>query len=76
VSGMKRYSWFDVYSAAMLETDSSKLDERLDAARRILKVARTVSLSADEHQAIADALNNLFAVEMHEHQTRSRKASG
>jgi hypothetical protein len=73
---MNRYSWFDIYSAAMLEIDSSKLDERLETGRRILKHARMASLSADEHQAIADALNNLFAVEMHEHHTRSRKASG
>ena len=73
---MTIYSWFDVYRAAMLETDNRKLPNLIETARRELKALQTVGVSAEEHGAITDALNNLQAVETHERQTQSREARG
>jgi hypothetical protein len=73
---MTIYSWFDVYRAAMLETDNRKLPNLIETARRTLKTMQTVAVSTEEQQALADALHNLYAVETHEYQTHSRERRG
>ena len=68
---MKQYSWFEIYRAALLELDSSKIPERLMLAREKLKQRMQMAgLDGGEQQAIVDALNNLHAVESNE-QSRS-----
>jgi hypothetical protein len=68
---MERYSWFEIYRAALLELDSSKIPERLMLAREKLKQRMQMAgLDGGEQQAIVDALNNLHAVESNE-QSRS-----
>jgi hypothetical protein len=58
------YEWFGHYSAAVLETDWSKMEERLRAAESAVK-ARLHELSLnhngtpEEHEAIKDCLNKL-----------------
>lgn len=61
---MTRYEWTEVYKAALLETDWAKMQERLKAAETALqKRKHEFSLngggSADENQAIDDALRSL-----------------
>ena len=80
---MQHYSWFEVYRVALLELDSSKIPERLALARQKLKERMQMAgLTAEEQQAIVDALNNLHVVEVNEQsrgQTRQRysdRASG
>jgi hypothetical protein len=69
-----KYSWFDIYRVALLELDSSKIPERLALAREKLKQRMQMAgLSADEQQAIVDALNNLHVVELNE-KSRSQSA--
>jgi hypothetical protein len=64
---MKQYSWSEIYHVALLELDSSKLPERLALAREKLKQRMQLAgLSADEQQAIVDALNNLHVIELNE----------
>jgi hypothetical protein len=65
---MQQYSWFEIYRVALLELDSSKIPERLALAREKLKQRMQMAgLTADEQQAIVDALNNLHAVESNEY---------
>jgi hypothetical protein len=65
---MEKYSWFDIYRAALLEVDSSKIPQRLALAREKLKQRMQIAgLNADEQQAILDALNNLHVLELNEH---------
>lgn len=58
------YQWQDVYLEAVLETDTSKLQQRIAAAEGAVK-ARMTELEQDHHgtpeerSAIADALNGL-----------------
>jgi hypothetical protein len=50
--GMKHYSWFEIYRAAMVELDSSKIPERLMLAREKLKQRMQMAgLDDDEQQA-------------------------
>jgi len=61
---MIEYKWHDIYKAALLETDWSKMEERIKAAEGALH-ARKHEFSVDhggtpeENQAIADALRAL-----------------
>ena len=58
------YSWHESYKAALLETDWTKMQERLEAAESEIRKRQYV-LSMDhggtpeERQAIADALNGM-----------------
>jgi len=61
------YEWFRHYSAAVLETDWSKMEERLRAAESAIKVRlHELSLnqngSLEEHEAIKDCLDKLDAL--------------
>ena len=58
------YSWQGAYRAAILETDWTKIQERLQAAERAIdERERILSLdhggTPEERQAIADALHGL-----------------
>ena len=58
------HNWYDSYKAAILETDWTKLQERLQAAERTIRERqRVLSLdhrgTPEERQAIADALHGL-----------------
>lgn len=75
---MKDYPWFEVYRVALLELDRNKIPERLALARQKLKERMQMAgLTAEEQQAITDALNTLYAVEENEQsRNQSRRASG
>jgi hypothetical protein len=58
------FSWHESYRAALLETDWTKMQERLQAAEsEILKRKHVLAMdhggTSDENQAIADALNGM-----------------
>ena len=58
------YSWHDVYKTAILETDWTKMQQRLQAAElEIQKRQHVLSLdhggTPEERQAIADALKGM-----------------
>jgi hypothetical protein len=73
---MNNYPWFEVYRVALLELDRSKIFERITLARQKLKERMQMTgLTADEQHAIADALNNLYAVEVAE-KNRGQAESG
>jgi len=58
------YGWFNLYKAAVLETDWSKINERIEAVELAFK-ARLSEFSLnhggtpEENQAIIDATNKL-----------------
>jgi hypothetical protein len=58
------YKWYEAYKAAVLETDWTKMDDRIDVAKSSIKL-RLNELSMDhggtpeERQSLADALNAL-----------------
>jgi hypothetical protein len=61
------YKWFERYSAAVLETDWSKIDNRISAVEaEIQERLREFSLnhggSPEENRAIVDALDRLKAL--------------
>jgi hypothetical protein len=56
--------WEELYRAALLETDGSKIEERINAAEsamhaRLNEFSLKHSGTTDENRAIADALNRL-----------------
>ena len=58
------YKWHDAYRAAVLETDWSKMEERVRTAEAAIKERdRDLTLdhggTPEERQAIADALNSV-----------------
>ena len=58
------YKWYESYKAALLETDWSKMSERIQAAEAALSQRkREVELdhggTAEENQAITDAMRGL-----------------
>jgi hypothetical protein len=57
------YGWVEIYQRAMLETDRSKLAERIEAAQtaidRRLQEINAGHDSTDERRAIRDALAGL-----------------
>lgn len=64
---MTRYKWTEVYKAALLETDGTRMQERLKAAETALQgrkqeFALNGGGSADENQAIDDALRSLMTL--------------
>jgi hypothetical protein len=52
------YSWHGPYESAVLETDWSKLEERIQVAEWEMK-ARQHVLSAEERKALANAMQAL-----------------
>jgi hypothetical protein len=58
------YSWFNPYKAAILETDWSKIEEKIRVAEnginaRLHEFSTNHGGTAEENQAIEDALNGL-----------------
>jgi hypothetical protein len=63
-SVMTEYKWHEVYKAALLETDWSKMEERINAAETALHARKDEfdlnhGGTPEENRAIADALNGL-----------------
>jgi hypothetical protein len=63
------YKWHEAYKAAVLETDWSKMNDRIRAAESALQDRKRDFLldhggTADERQAIADAVNSLSVLRM------------
>jgi hypothetical protein len=61
------YKWYDPYKTALLETDWSKLQERIQAAEAALRQRkRELELdhggTPEENQAIADAMRGLIVL--------------
>ena len=59
-----KYKWHEVYKAALLETDWSRMEDRIQAAESALEERkRELDLSnngiQDEDRAIADAIRSL-----------------
>ena len=57
-------SWYEVYRAAVLETDWSKMEERIQAAEsaingRLHEFSLNHGGTPDENKALADALSSL-----------------
>jgi hypothetical protein len=58
------YGWEEVYASAVLETDWTKIEQKIEAADNVIR-ARLHELSLhhggtpEENKAIADALNGL-----------------
>jgi hypothetical protein len=62
-----RTNWVELYRAALIETDRAKLRDRIEAARKVLhervgELAQNGNGSAEEHQAIDDALRALHSL--------------
>lgn len=58
------YTWYEVYRAALLETDWTRMEERIRAAESALKdrknqMASDHGGSPEENQALADAMRSL-----------------
>jgi uncharacterized protein YecA (UPF0149 family) len=58
------YKWHEVYKAALLETDWSKMEERINAVEIVLHERKKEfdlnhGGTPEENQAIQDALNGL-----------------
>jgi hypothetical protein len=58
------YKWFELYNAAVLETDWSQMDARIQAVEsairgRLHEFAMDHGGSPEENQAIVDCLNKL-----------------
>jgi hypothetical protein len=61
---MSTYQWQELYKAALLETDWSKMEERIQAAESAIQNRkREFALNSggtqEENQSLADALNGL-----------------
>ena len=75
------YQWHEFYKAAVLETDWSKMEERVRAAESAIR-DRQAELSLDhagtpeERQAITDALNGLDVLRRDATSWSRRKSEG
>ena len=61
---MSTYQWHELYKAALLETDWSKMEERIQAAESAIQKRKSEcgldpSGLHEENQALADAMNGL-----------------
>jgi hypothetical protein len=75
------YEWYDAYKAAVLETDWTRLLERIQSAEmKIHDRQRMLSLdhggSPEERQAIADALNSMRTLRVDALDWQQRQTSG
>jgi hypothetical protein len=77
---MTEYKWHEVYKAALLETDRSKMEERINAAEAALH-ARTHEFDLDhggepeENLAIEGALRGLRVLRDDAARWREKRAS-
>jgi hypothetical protein len=75
-----KYVWCEAYETAVLETDWTKMEERLQSAESAINQRQRV-LSMDhggtpeERQAIADALNGMKALRKDAVEWKGRKVS-
>ena len=74
------YKWHEFYKTALLETDRSKMEERIRAAENAISARRNeLSLdhggTPDERQAIEDSLNGLNSLRR-DVASWSKRASG
>jgi hypothetical protein len=75
------YIWFDAYKSAILETDWSKMEERLQVAEsEIRKQQHVLSMdhggTPEERQAIADALNGITVLRTEVAQWQTQPSRG
>ena len=61
---MSTYQWHELYKAALLETDWSKMEERIQAAESAIQNRKRecgpdLGGTREENQALADAMNGL-----------------
>ena len=61
---MSTYPWHEPYKAALLETDWSKMEERIQAAESAIQNRKSecgpdLGGAPEENQALADAMNGL-----------------
>jgi hypothetical protein len=75
------YLWYDSYKAAVLETDWTRLLDRIQSAEmKIHERQRILSLdhggSLEERQAIADALNSMRILRTEATDWQQRQVSG
>ncbi len=64
-----QYSWYEFYKTALLETDWTKMPERIQAAESEIKKRQSVlsaghSETAEERHAITDATRGLQSLRM------------
>jgi len=64
-----QYSWYEFYKTALLETDWTKMPERIQAAESEIKKRQNVlsaghSETAEERHAITDATRGLQSLRM------------
>jgi hypothetical protein len=76
-----RYNWHESYKAALLETDWTKMHERLKSAEsEIHKRQYVLSMdhggTPEERQAIADALNGMKSLRKEVAEWQSRQSPG
>ena len=75
------HTWYESYRAAILETDWTKMQKRLQAAeRKIHQRQRVLSLdhggTTEERQAIADALHGISQLRMEARDWQKRQSPG
>ena len=74
-----RYGWQVLYATALLETDWSKMDAKIQAAEnriktRLHEISMTHGGTLEENQAIEDALSGLNALRKDVAAWRSKQA--
>lgn len=79
---MTTYEWHEVYKAALLETDWSKMEERIQVAESAIEARKRELVldhggTPDENQAIMDAISGLgvLRTEAASWRARSEEAS-
>jgi uncharacterized protein YecA (UPF0149 family) len=77
---MTEYKWHEVYKAALLETDWSKIEERITAAKAALherknEFALNHGGTPEENHAIEDALRGLGVLRDDAAMWREKRAS-
>lgn len=74
-----KYDWLEVYATALLETDWTKIEQKIEAADNVIRARlREFSLNhggtPEENQAIEDALNGLNVLRKEVAAWRSKRA--
>ena len=74
-----KYGWQELYATALLETDWSKMDAKIQAAENSIKTrlhefSMTHGDTLEENQAIVDALSGLNALRKDVAAWRSKEA--
>jgi hypothetical protein len=76
-----RYVWYEAYATAVLETDWTKVQERLQSAMSAIHERQRVLAmdhggTPEERQAIADALNGMNALQTEAAEWQNRQPYG